>query len=316
MLEGNIFITGGAGTLGSAIIKRAHDNNWPCKITIYSTDTMKHALVKRSWPKVRCVVGDIRNYTTLTHAMYGHDIVIHAAAVKHIPVSEHRCLDTIDVNVNGSINVAEACKETGVRTAVAISTDKACHPANLYGASKMAMEKIWQEYVRDVGHFCHYKLVRYGNVLESTGSVINIWREQLANGKPIGFTDPLMTRFWISPDQAVDYVLWAFDEADGVIVVPKMRALSVMEMAECVFDDIGDNFEIIGLRPGEKIHETLVTADEMRFVLDEEDYFAVMPSTWKKVDELQIDRPYTSQNAPRLMKEEFLEMLNEHPSVS
>lgn len=308
MLEGKVFITGGAGTLGRAIIKRATEENWPCDITVYSTDAMKHLKLKRDYPKVKCLVGDVRSYETLKHAITGHDIVIHGAAVKHIPVSEINSIDTFDVNVNGSMNVAEACLQAGVKQCIAISTDKACHPANAYGATKYLMEKVFQEYAR-TQDLVSFHLVRYGNVLESTGSVIEVWKNQIARGEPIRITDPDMTRFWLSPAQAVEYVLQALGEGSGNIFVAKMKSLDIKTLA---LYTLGEEvpFELIPLRPGEKIHETLLMEDELRHTYDFVDYFSVLPTvTGDRTDGMEI-MPYSSDMAPRLTQEELEELLN------
>ena len=203
----NIFVTGGAGTLGKAIAKRRKKEGWTGRLTVYSTDSSdKHVKMKKIYPDVNFVQGDIRNHETLYNAIVGHDIVIHAAAVKVIPASEIASIDTFDVNVNGSMNVCYTARLAGVKHVLGISTDKACHPANAYGATKMLMEKIFQEYARIPEIETQYHLVRYGNVLESTGSVIEAWKNAVANDEKIKITDPEMTRFWLSPSQAVDYV--------------------------------------------------------------------------------------------------------------
>lgn len=306
MLEGKVLITGGAGTLGKAIIKKAID--WPCDITIYSTDAMKHALIRKEFPHVRSVIGDIRSPDALYNAVAGHDIVIHGAAVKHIPVSEQNCMDTYDINVNGSINVALACVQLGVKECIAISTDKACHAANAYGSTKYMMEKVIQEISRNQ-EVTNFHLVRYGNVLESTGSVIEIWKNLIAQGKPIGITDPNMTRFWLSPSQAVDYVLLSLMDEYDTVTIPKMKSLSIGKLAEYT---VGEAEVVrLSLRPGEKIHETLLTKDELRHAEDMGGYFRLWPSVMPEIEPREVEEPYTSYNAPEMTKEELLELLEE-----
>lgn len=175
------------------------------------------------------IQGDIRNQDALTLGMIGHDVVIHAAAVKFIPASEFASIDTIDVNVNGSQIVCQAARDARVEAVLGISTDKACHPANAYGASKYLMEKVFQEQSRYPGP--SFILVRYGNVLESRGSVLEKWQQAKEAGEPIKMTDPEMTRFWLSPAQAVDYVEDAFTIENGMIYVPQMPALSIGKLA-------------------------------------------------------------------------------------
>src|SRR3990167_8823291 len=181
----NIFVTGGAGSLGKAIARKRKEENWKGKLTVYSRDTFKHERMRKMFPDVNFVQGDILSPELLYNAMVGHDIVIHAAACKVIPTSEYQSIDTFDINVNGSLNVCVQAVRAGVRHVLGISTDKACHPANAYGASKYMMEKLFQEYSR-MGFDAKFHLVRYGNVLESTGSVIEVWDKALRNGEPIG----------------------------------------------------------------------------------------------------------------------------------
>lgn len=286
MLHGSVLITGGAGTLGRAIIRRAHTDNWPCKITIFSTDAMKHMRVQSEFPEVGSIIGDIRDYDTLHNAMVGKDIVIHGAAVKHIPVSEVNSIDTFAINVDGSLNVARAALQLRVPKVIAISTDKACSPANAYGATKMLMEKTWQEYAR-LKSKTSFHLVRYGNVLESTGSVVEAWRKAIEANQPIKMTNPDMTRFWLSPAQAVDLVIKAMELESGHIYVSKMPALSIGKLAEyTVGIQNGSHrsamtwpIETIPLRPGEKMHETLLTIEERDFATDYDDFFDLRPST-------------------------------------
>lgn len=228
----DIFVTGGAGTLGRAIARRRKEEGWTGRLTVYSTDEHKHAFMRRMYPDVTYIQGDIRNEETLYLAMAGHDVVIHGAAVKVIPVSEYQSIDTIDVNIYGSQVVCSTAVRCGVKAVIGISTDKACHPVNLYGATKMAMEKVFQEYARNVPDI-DFLLVRYGNVLESTGSVIEIWKKQVEAGQPIKMTDPEMTRFWLSPQQAVGHILSTFEHCrSGQIYVPLMPSLEIGKLAE------------------------------------------------------------------------------------
>lgn len=309
----DIFVTGGAGTLGRAIARRREEEGWKGRLTIYSTDNHKHDFMRRLYPDVNFIQGDIRNGVTLLNAMVGHDIVIHAAAVKVIPDSERDSIDTVDVNVYGSQNVCVAAIQANISHVLGISTDKACHPANAYGATKMLMEKIFQEFARtDSGTQFH--LVRYGNVLESTGSVIEWWKKAKAFGQPIKMTYAGMTRFWLSPRQAVEYVERAFDFESGLIFVPKMPALSVGKLADYV---VGDEVPIerIPLRPGEKIHETLVTVEEMERCENEDDCYVIYPSTVTGVDFGRdgdgAPNPYTSASARVLTESELAELLND-----
>lgn len=312
----NIFVTGGAGTLGRAIARHRKKNGWTGRLTVYSTSPWKHAELRRDYPDVQFVQGDIRNYETLRLAMLGHEIVIHAAAVKYIPDSEYASMDTFDVNVTGSELVCQAAHEVGVTHCLGISTDKACHPANAYGASKMMMEKVFQEYAR-AGTDTIFNLVRYGNVLESVGSVIEAWKKSVENGQPVRITNPEMTRFWLSPSQAVDYVLDALGTPSGRIFVPKMPALSIGKLL--VYTIGMENYvtETIPMRPGEKLHETLLTYEETEYAeyypnvnRDRKNgYYILHPTTDNRLNPAK--HPYTSENAEQLDYDGLQELLRD-----
>lgn len=309
-LKGKILITGGAGTLGRAIIKRAVEKDWDCDITIFSTDPVKHARVKKQYPQVQSLIGDIRQYETLYAAMTGKDIVIHAAAVKEIPTGEYNSIDTFQINVEGSVNVAMAAAQLNTPHVLAISTDKACHAANAYGSTKYLMEKIWQEYAR-MGLPTKYHLVRYGNVIESSASVLENWRRAVANGEAVKITNPNMTRFWLSPSQAVAHVITSLNFNPGMIYIPRMPGLSIGKLLEYTVGKY-DKVETIPLRPGEKMNETLLTLEETDFALSLPDGWGLAPTTserfgWK---EEELKTPYTSDVAKQLTKEELEELLN------
>lgn len=303
----SILITGGCGTLGKAILKRSVEEKWECQITVFSTDAMKHIAVKKMFPHVHSVIGDIRDATTVYNVMAGKDIVIHAAAVKHIPVSEVHSIDTYQINVEGSINIANAAIQHGVAHVIGISTDKVCHAANAYGASKFMMEKAFQEYSR-LGLDTSFHLVRYGNVLESTGSVIEVWKNQVERGEPIKITNPKMTRFFISPSQAVNLVVDGLKLTGGMILIPKMKSLSIEKLAEyTVGKDVP--FEIVPMRPGEKIHETLLTVEETEFATETLNYIFLRQTTGERNDPEDSPLPYSSDIAPELTKEELEDLL-------
>lgn len=308
----NIFVTGGAGTLGRAIARRRERDGWKGRLTVYSGDAHKHEFMRHQHPDVQYVQGDIRNPETLYQAMVGHDVVIHAAAVKVIPTSEYWSLDTVDVNVNGSLNVCEAAVRANVPHVLGISTDKACHPANAYGATKMLMEKIFQEYSRS-WPFTNFHLVRYGNVLESTGSVIEAWKKSVWNDEPIKITDPDMTRFWLSPAQAAQYVVESLEFQSGQIYVPMMPALSIGKLAAWTVGAGEGEAEIkivrIPLRPGEKMHETLVTVEEIPHAFTFNDYYLIEPSTSENVPYIPVRGVYSSDVAPELTKEQLETLL-------
>ena len=303
-----LLLTGGAGTLGTEIIRRAHEGQWGCHITIFSRDTFKHHAIKRKYPHVHSIIGDIRDSVTLYNAMAGKEIVIHGAAVKVIPDSEMNSIDTFEVNVSGSINVLQAAAYHNTPQVIGISTDKACHPANAYGSTKHLMEKAFQEFAR-YGYSTRFGLVRYGNVLESNGSVIEAWKKLQAQGKPIKITHPAMTRFWISPRQAVQIIVdnLSAQIPSGHILIPKMKALSVGKLAEYTLEP-GYESERIPMRPGEKLHETLLTVEECDYAEQTEDYYILRPTTERMVDE-PIYAPFSSDVAPELSQAELLELI-------
>lgn len=303
----NIIMTGGAGTLGNAIAERRKNEGWTGKLTVYSTDSHKHEMMRRKYPDVQFVQGDIRTPETLRNAFIGHDVVLHLAAVKVIPDSEYWSLDTIDVNVAGSFNVCVQAVNAGIRQVLGISTDKACHPANAYGATKYLMEKTFQEYAR-AGTETQFNLTRYGNVIESNSSVIPMWKRAIEVGEPIKITNPAMTRFWLSPQQAVDIVIESLGLGSGKIYIPKMKSLSIGELANYVLGEEYDHV-IIPTRPGEKLHETLLTQDECRHAFAYEDHFVLTPTTSGEMPYHLTVNPYTSEIAPKLTRDELLELL-------
>lgn len=309
----NILITGGTGTLGRELIRRAYATDWNSKITVFSRDVIKQNWIKRHYPDVHCVIGDIRDWTTVYNAMAGKDLVIHAAAVKHIPDSEINPIDTFQINVEGSLNIANAAVQHGVADVVGISTDKVCHAANAYGATKYLMEKTFQEFSRtDFGTLFH--LVRYGNVLESTASVIEKWKESIERGEPIRVTNPYMTRFWMAPAQAAKLVEDVLEIESGIIVTPKMKSLSIKKMMEYTLPE-GYKVEYIPLRAGEKLHETLVTIEETEFASEGDEYYFIRPTTTPRNPSDYMIKPYSSDMAPELTKDELMELLdNELPS--
>lgn len=298
MMQGNILITGGAGTLGRAIARRAKAQNWNAQLTIYSRSEFLQAEMRRQHPECRYILGDVADYDRLSAAIAGHNYVIHAAAMKRIPEAEAQPWACYTTNVIGSHNVARACTATGVQRCIGVSTDKACMAVTAYGASKLAMEKLFQSQPDGSTIFT---LVRYGNVVASRGSVIPLWRQQAEHGLPLTITDRRCTRFFMSESDAVDLVQLAATIPSGVILVPKMAALSIVELAEIVAP--GAITTEIGLRSCEKIHEDLIHLDE-RVNVAAEHY-------WIRADNTGQQLRYTSEIAPRLAPSDFLAMLEE-----
>lgn len=296
-LSGNILITGGSGTLGHAIVRTALSERWDCAFTIYSRSELRQAQMRAHYSGLRYVLGDVRDYDRLAAAVAGHDVVVHAAAVKRIPEAEQQPVNCYETNIIGSINVARAAVAGGVRRVIGISTDKACRAITAYGASKLAMEKLFQAQPEG---FPIFTLCRYGNVVASNGSVIPIWRQQAAAGKAITVTNPEATRFWMGELEAVRTIEHAYEKPHGTITVPKMRSLSMTELAEIVAP--GAAHHIVGFRSIEKLHEDLVGEDEASSETFSHFILSSAGTT---------GHSYTSYSAPRLTPNQFRSMLAE-----
>lgn len=263
MLTGRVFVTGGSGFLARAIYAaRTHRD---VQFTCFSRDDGKHAALQRRFPLVRCIRGDVARTDArpaLAAAMRGHDLVIHAAAAKYVDLSETNVFDTIAVNVDGSRNVIMAALEAKVPRVITISTDKACEPVNVYGCSKLAMERMTVEAAR-WGTETQFTCVRYGNVVGSSGSVIPVFKDQLARFGKVRVTDPAMSRFWMSWNEAILAIERAIELRSGETYIPACRA---MTLGDVLFNAVGlrsDQMEIVGLRPGEKMHESLLGPTEV-----------------------------------------------------
>lgn len=265
MLTGNILMTGGAGYLGRGVLRAAQRSSWPCRFTVVSRDEQKQHQCSRQFPDlpVRYVLADIADTERLTALCYGHDAVIHMAAVKFIPEAEHNVEEAVRVNVGGTLSVLQAAVRAGVPRVVCVSTDKAVHPINTYGFTKAVVERLVGEYGQRRG--TRVTGVRYGNVIGSTGSVIPLFKHQLQTQGHVSVTDPAMTRFWMPVDDAVALLLYALsDEATpGGIAIPLMRALSMGDLATLV---ARDRVCVVGPRPGEKQHEELIHEQESPWV--------------------------------------------------
>lgn len=306
-LEGRVFLTGGTGSLGQALLRRAQTEGWGCCFTVFSRDEVKQGQLRWIHPKHRFILGDVRSeYTRLAMLMEGHDLVIHAAAYKQVPAAEVNALEAIETNVQGSVKVGLAAITAKVPRVIAISTDKACAPINCYGMSKALMEKALAQlatYSRTV-----FTCVRYGNVLGSRGSIEPLFRQQRAAGGPLTVTDPEMTRFWLTLDTAVDLVLDAVsNDLSGAVLVPKCPASTVQVLVEAVAP--GLPVEIIGTRPGEKKHEQLVNAGEAMHTDERQEDFRIWPAYLGYKGNLPEGYEYRSNTARQLSVEELREML-------
>lgn len=297
MLSGRILITGGAGTLGTALLAQARREAWPAEFTVTGRSELRLAQLHARFPKVRTVIADVRDAEAMRLAVAGHDVVIHAAAMKRIPECEAQPAECYATNVQGSANVARACLLAGVRLAIAISTDKAAGAVTAYGASKLLMESVWRAQPEGETVFT---AVRYGNVVASNGSVIPLWRQQAREGRVLTITDTRMTRFWMAPSDAVRLISYAADVgAPGTIWVPKMGALPVAELARIVCP--GAKVAETGLRSTEKLHEDLVMSAEV--AQESTGYFCIGRG--------ETGHSYTSHGARRLSADEFGRMLAE-----
>lgn len=269
-LEGRVFLTGGSGFLGRALMLRAEEQGWDCTFTVYSRDEYKQDLCRVRFPAAHYVLGDIRDRDRLRVAMAGHDVVIHAGALKYVPEAEVNVSECVDINVNGSRAVRDVAIALGIPVVVAVSTDKAVNPVNVYGTSKFLMERLFAEYsyhsAPGAGMRTNLVTVRYGNVIGSTGSVIPLFRRQLAQDGVVRITDSEMTRFWLTWQEAVNLVVEASLCVSGMMVLPKPSAMQMLDLACAVCTMEGRNSKLaikhIGVRPGEKQHEELITRVE------------------------------------------------------
>lgn len=274
-----ILLTGGTGSFGNAFVERAAKDLPDSIVRVFSRDELKQSEMQARFAdnkNLRFFIGDVRNRSRLTRAMHGADVVIHAAAMKQVPACEYNPFEAVETNVLGAQNVVDAAIDTGVRQVVALSTDKAVNPVNLYGATKLCAEKIVVQGNAYAGHSnTRLSCVRYGNVIGSRGSVVPLFRRQVGEGR-LTVTDERMTRFWITLDEAVDLVVFALQNSTGgEVFIPKIPSMRVADLAEAMAP--GMPVEIVGIRPGEKLHEVLLTADESRHSVDAGEVYVVLP---------------------------------------
>ena len=262
-----IFIIGGTGALGKTLLSRYYDTN---KIIVFSRDEHKHFFLKKDYPKIKSVIGDIRNKNSISNALmrFSPDIVINAAALKHVPICEENAFESVQTNIIGHQNVIESVNAFGsVKTLIFVSTDKACKPINVYGMCKAISEQLYIGYAQQQST-TKVVLVRYGNVLESTGSVIPYFKELLNRGcSYLPITHFNMTRFLLTLNQAIDLIEWAYnrDDSHGKIAIPKVKALKVVDIAKVLSKSYGgEKIELkeVGIRPGEKLHEEMISGEE------------------------------------------------------
>ena len=333
MFDGKkVLITGGTGSLGQALTEHLLKKNVDT-IRILSRNESKQIEMESNFndDRLRFLLGDVRDAERLSRAFEDVDIVFHAAALKHVPVIEYNPFEAIKTNVIGSQNVIDACLENNVSKAICVGTDKAVSPLNTYGATKLLMEKLFvtaSNYLNKERHKTKFIALRYGNVLVSSGSVIPKFIEQIKNKKNITITDPNMTRFSITMDDALNFIVRAAELGKGSeIFLPKLRAYTISDVKSSLFElleNTGEN--VIGIRPGEKIDEILISTDEIRHGWEYENMYLIADNTNLSKDEQQTLYPgikpienmetYSSKNAEKIPKEELKNIIKQSNLLS
>lgn len=314
----SILVTGGTGSFGNTFIPMTLEKYNPKKIIIYSRDEMKQWEMAKKFqgdPRVRFFIGDVRDKERLHRALDGVDYVVHAAATKIVPTAEYNPFECVKTNINGAMNLIDVCIDKGIKRVVALSTDKASSPINLYGATKLASDKLFiagNSYAG--GHETRFAVVRYGNVMGSRGSVIPFFTSLMEKGV-LPITDERMTRFMISLEQGVELVWHAFDDMEGgEIYVKKIPSMKVVELAKTVAPQA--RLEFIGIRPGEKLHEQMISVEDSLFTYEYPEHFKILPAinNWNTSEKRIQDGKkvvegfsYTSDNNPEWMSNEDLQ---------
>jgi len=305
-----VLITGGTGSFGKKFTEVMLAKYRPKKLIIFSRDELKQHEMRSLWPdtpgaSIRYFIGDVRDRDRLYRAMHGVDIVVHAAALKQVPACEYNPFEAIQTNVIGAKNIIDAAIDQGVEKVMALSTDKAVNPVNLYGATKLCAEKLFVNgNTYSGGGGTIFSCTRYGNVVGSRGSVIPVFLEQRKNGS-ITITDPRMTRFWITLGQGVNFVIRSVEEmSGGEVFVPKIPSMNIMDLAKAVAPK--SRVDYIGIRPGEKIHEALISADEAPQTVEAGERYVILPASpwfqngrWDRKPRVPEGFSYTSDNNSR-----------------
>ena len=306
----SILITGGTGSFGKRFVETVFKKFKPKKVIIYSRDEQKHFQLQKKWKfkNIRFFIGDVRDLNRLSHAMDGVDIVIHAAALKHVPMAEYNPFEAVKTNILGAQNIIETCMKNNVKKVIALSTDKASSPINLYGATKLTSDKLfiaanyyrWSKNIK-------FSVARYGNVTGSRGSVIPFFLNHKSKGF-LPITDKRMTRFTITLDQSVEFVFFCLKKMwGGEVFVPKIPSYKIIDLAKAISPK--SRMKFIGIRPGEKIHEEMISSSEALNTLEFKNYFVIVPNSefldWGKKQYLQKNKngkicnynfSYNSQN--------------------
>ena len=277
-----VLITGGTGSFGKKCLEMLCQNYTPEKVIIFSRDELKQHEMRQKFPDslpVRYFIGDVRDKDRLYRAFSDVDVVIHAAALKQVPAAEYNPFEAVKTNIIGAQNVIDAAIDRNVEKVIALSTDKAANPLNLYGATKLCSDKLFVAGNSYAGkrHRTRFSVVRYGNVIGSRGSVVPLFREKRKQGV-LPVTDPRMTRFWITLEQAVEFVFQSLKTmVGGELFVPKLPSMNIMDLARAVAPEC--RTEIVGIRPGEKLHEIMIPKDEARMTIELEDRFIIQPDS-------------------------------------
>lgn len=323
-----ILITGGTGSLGTALTAKLLEADVDT-IRIYSRDELKQIQMQEKFtdPRLRFLIGDVRDENRLSRALEDIDIVIHAAALKHVPVAEYNPFEAVKTNVHGSQNLIETCLNNDVKTVLAIGTDKAVAPFNTYGATKLLMERLFvsANYYKG-SHDIKFTCVRYGNVLGSRGSIVPTLINQIQSGKKLTITDPTMTRFNITMDQALQLIFRALSNSrGGDVFIPKLKAYTVSDMRDAILELLKSKSEteIISVRPGEKYHETLISKDETRNTYENNDDYIILEQQnseqyLKKLSNIQksnLSDQYSSDKVPLLSIDELKTILLEQKLI-
>jgi UDP-N-acetylglucosamine 4,6-dehydratase len=315
-----VLVTGGTGSFGRKFVEVMLSEYRPQKLIVFSRDELKQHEMRTAGfdhPSLRYFLGDVRDQQRLERAFSGVSVVVHAAALKQVPACEYNPFEAIQTNVNGGKNVIEASINCGVRRIVALSTDKAVNPINLYGATKLCAEKMFVQANAYAGaQDTRFSCARYGNVVGSRGSVIPIFMEQRVRGR-VTITDSRMTRFWITLDQGVRFVIRSIEQMHGgEIFVPKIPSMKLLDMAQAIAPDC--QIDCVGIRPGEKLHEVLLSEDEARNAVERDDMFVIQPAqswwrkeNWKSYASLPEGFRYSSDSNPQWLTAEDLYRLVE-----
>lgn len=277
----SILVTGGTGSFGKKFIRTVLERYKPRRVVVFSRDELKQYEMQQDFnaPAMRYFIGDVRDKERVTQAMRGIDYVVHAAALKQVPAAEYNPIECIKTNIYGAENVVSAALDQGVKKVIALSTDKAASPINLYGATKLASDKLFVAANNIAGgHQTRFAVVRYGNVVGSRGSVVPFFKKLISEGvRELPITDARMTRFWITLTQGVDFVIKGFERMQGgELLVPKIPSARMPDLVEAMAP--GATMKIIGIRPGEKLHEVMCPQDDSHLTLEFHDHYVIRPT--------------------------------------